>query len=379
MKKSLCILTTLFCLAGTVARAQLPDIVLPGRDTDNKKTPSSRVASVSPPGQPVTPSEAAPVATLLPTGPKPVAETVDPNEAVPSIVHAAVANAEGDKLLDRAIELLAMRQSISAATRNEVHMFGQDLIGMGLYLQTGQGLNSYRRHQLTVPVGDFKTTAVYVSDSKRLWILEQFLDRQRLGQVDLERLKEAIDLNAGAPRPTSVTAWMAVGGLPKLLVTLRENFVDFKTVGTAPASGTELIVLEGRWRGAKLAQLLPAQKAAIEAAKPISMKVWPDYLPDRVRIGIGKNDSFPYLIEYYGPGGTAKAGQGSRSGSGLMASMELVDVQFDKSLPPELFQFDPGALKAEDWTDIYKEKLGLVAPPPPAAAATAAAPTPEKQ
>ena len=168
-------------------------------------------------------------------------------------------------------------------------------------------------------------------------------------RVDLTRLRKAgHDGQAGddgqaangrAPR-------LGLGGLPKLLGALDQAF-EFKTLANATRARQPVYALRGEWRADRLAKWLPEQKDAIVAGRPVDLRKLPPPIPDHVFVLLGRDDLFPYRIEYGRD--DPKAPGGSRT----MVAINLDEVVFDEPVDASEFVFEPGDAPVLDRTEMH--------------------------
>ena len=86
------------------------------------------------------------------------------------------------------------------------------------------------------------------------------------------------------------------------------------------------------------------------------MSKLPPQLPDRVFLLVGRDDLFPYHIDFRR---SRAEGQGGRpkSESESLVTMELFEVQFGAPIDPTAFVCRPGDIEIQDWTDDYLAKI----------------------
>ncbi|MBI3840235.1 MAG: hypothetical protein HY288_20120, partial [Planctomycetia bacterium] len=152
-------------------------------------------------------------------------------------------------------------------------------------------------------------------------------------------------------------AWLALGGLPKLLMDLETSF-RFGPVAESRLDGLRVWTVEGQWKPAKLAELLPDQKATIEAGGAADTRHLSPNLPDSVVLHMGCDDLFPYRFEYWRCERPDKKAQTDGRGK-LLAVLEMFEVQLGAPIDPGRFAYQPGALQSIDRTQEYLDKLGL--------------------
>ncbi|MBI3467574.1 MAG: hypothetical protein HY000_31575, partial [Planctomycetes bacterium] len=256
-----------------------------------------------------------------------------------------------------AIAQLDQRNSIAARVRHRTLWFGQRLIGSGRYLQGPPGARLVRL-ELRTPLVDKVSTLQQVCDGRTLWIYEYSNAGKNLGRVDVEQAAVAFQVSpAAAGAPTKV---LAVGGLPQLLRNLEGGF-EFKGVERRMLGDLPAWILRGSWEREQLARLLPDQKAQIEAGEQPNYAVLPPQLPDQVVLWLGRDDLFPYRVEFRRtvPAEFMQKRNGLIDNRESSMIFEFFEVQFDVAIDPQEFTYDPGALPAEDRTAGFMKRLGF--------------------
>jgi hypothetical protein len=268
----------------------------------------------------------------------------------------------GNALLRRAVASVDGQPSISAKVRQKIDLLGRPLVGSGIYLQQGRGPQRQLRFELKLQASPKTNSTLQICDGTTLWIHEDLTDRKNLSRVDVARLRAARPKSPPGP-PSNV--WLALGGLPKLLMNLDSTF-RFGPLAESRLDALPVWTLEGQWKRAKLAELLPAQKGAIEAGQAADTRNLPPNLPDCVVLHLGCDDLFPYVIEYWRSQPADTSAKPSPRGK-LLAVLEMFEVQFGATIDPGRFAYQPGALQPIDRTQEFLDKFGLEEGPPPGA------------
>jgi hypothetical protein len=303
---------------------------------------------------------AAPAAATAPsfTGVTPVAALVDvsPTVAAPPVASYAPLVAGGTpqatELVRRSLDQLALFDSLSAQVRFHSNMFGQPLGGTGRYLQSGHAPTRVRL-ELKMPMGDDVCTLQQVCDGNALWTRRTLLDVVRLGRVDVPRVFAARQarLAAAPPVPGAPTKELAIGGLPLLVDGVRRAF-DLQTVRTATVGERQVYVVSGTLRPVMLSQLLPDQKAAIDAGQPADLKALPEQAPTHVELSIGRDDLFPYKLDFK----RIVDGKSNADEIAPMVSVEFYDVQRNIALDPVQFVYQPSDAVPVDDTEVFNSR-----------------------
>ncbi len=305
--------------------------------------------------------------------PRPAQPTAGPGVNVPLINYVDVSGAtaaaapgpDGQQLMAQAARELFQQPALEAKIRQRIDLFGHQLVGSGSYQQLGDGPEKLLRLELKLQVGNQITSLQQVSDGRFLWIRRDLPGQTSLSRIDLKQVRDAIRASGQTPAPDPGGNWMALGGLPRLLQGLNENFLFNSPPRADQVGQVPVWVLRGQWRAERLAAPLPNQRADILAGRPPRLEELPPRLPDSVMITLGRDDVlplFPYRIEYLRQDG---AGQGSGAGPPGIASprslvtMELFEVRRRADLDPRQFDYKPGDQEVADHTESYLKSLGL--------------------
>jgi hypothetical protein len=277
---------------------------------------------------------------------------------------ASSGNQDAEALVERVERNLDALGSFSAKVRNQVELFDHQVTGAGRYLQQGRGLRQLSRFELKSQAAEATFMLLEVSDGRSFWTYRELPGGPSLSQLDLERIESQLRAPTrvgGATRP----GLPPIGGLPKLLAELRQNFQFIRSADTQ-LGDRRVWVIDGQWRPERLAAAVPEQRGAIEAGKTIELKKLPAHLPEHVLLYVGQADSIPYRIEYLRRGDKSNgAGQGGLlPGYHTMVTMEFFDVRVNVPIDPREFVYQPSGLtqpkglKAIDATDAYLKSLG---------------------
>ena len=286
----------------------------------------------------------------------PAVEGPGSRDAVPT---AAVADrsARSMTLIQQAIRRLKEQESISANVRHRTELFGQKLVGSGRYYQTKSPKGLMFRLSLAVRSGDRTLSLLHICNGRTLWVRDTVDSTLQFSRIDLNRLREPQDDPAAGAAAGS--AWLPGGGLPQLLTSLQANF-DFDPPKGMEFQDVPVWALAGRWNPARLAKRLPAQLEILDDQGRLRMEHLPAQVPDRVLLLLGRDDLFPYHIDFRrtmaGDDSAADTDDGYQTSRSLV-TMELFEVQFGAALDPLLFVCNVADADAPDGTDRYLSKL----------------------
>ncbi len=167
----------------------------------------------------------------------------------------------------QAAQRLLLLPGIEAKTRQQVNIFGQHLVGSGTYLQLTNGPRLMLRLDLKLQVANRPRACSKSVMATRSGSAAARATKRHLSRVNLRRLRDVASRVGPSDVPPPPTLWMALGGLPRLLAALDTHF-DFDPPKPMTIGQGKLPVwsLEGHWKPAILANLLPDQKAEIQRA-----------------------------------------------------------------------------------------------------------------
>jgi hypothetical protein len=283
-----------------------------------------------------------------------------PASGPPPIESAPPDVSNGQELVAQAAQRLLLLPGIEAKTRQQVNIFDQHLVGSGTYLQLTKGPRLMLRLDLKLQVANQATSLQQISDGDTFWVRHSHGDETNLSRVNLRRLREVASRVGPSDVPPPPTLWMALGGLPRLLAALDTHFTfDPPKPMTIGKGKLPVWSLEGHWKPAILANLLPDQQAEIAAGERVDLSKLPPQLPHGVTVVLGRDQViplFPYGISYYRL--AAAEGEGPSPRRQLMATWELFEVRFRPDLDASLFDYRPhDAQQVDERTDEYVARL----------------------
>lgn len=264
-------------------------------------------------------------------------------------------------LLEQAIRAVESHASISARIRQTVDLFGQQLVGTGTYLEQRTGGVLRFRLETKVQHGD----QLLLCDGEYLWKLQRLHDQATLVRIDIARVLQTLEETGQTERLVKIGAWSGVGGLGKLLRGLYSNF-EFQTVEPGQLAGmviengrtaNQLNVwkLSGQWNRQRLAAMLPQQSQQILAGQPVDLSRLAEPLPHCVEVHLGRDDLFPYRIDYFRNRVADRKGQGGVSKHPIV-TVEFIGVNWNP-IDRTSFVYNPGNLDMKDQTKEFLENL----------------------
>lgn len=306
-----------------------------------------------------------------------------------------LAKTEGDNFLDYALRMLETRTSIEASIGLEINMAGTTLSGDGAYAEFWrEDSTRYEfdrmflrwemflrytdpeeaaRPQNAAPSADEEEgdeeayepelyALLRVRDPAYVWEYRKFGPQEECVRLDLVRIAQTLEEANFSPTPNQINSWPELGGLHRLLKEFRRyyEFGDMVESGALPGSTPELIyILKGRIR----------EKRAEEA----DFALGPIPRPDYISIAFGRENYFPYRIEFLSddspsPGGrTSKVEVEPRSPRSLLV-VEFREVSLDGAISADRFSFSPASMPSTnphgprfvDKTDDFLRENGLL-------------------
>ncbi len=293
------------------------------------------------------------VAWVLAWAPQELAAQTSPFPYTAQTTQPTLSPDPASTLLTRAIRLVEGHRSISARLWQRVELFGKQLEGTGIYLEQRSDEGLQLRLELKFPLDGEPCVLLQVCNGRYLWKYEKFGTSARLGRIDTLRVVQALDERGGLGGPGNLRPWPGWGGIPRLLRSLNRDF-DFSAPQAAELSGGfPTLRIEGRWKPDRLVALYPAYLGAGQGREGDASAL-PPHVPQRVVLHLGRDDLFPYRIEFRR--GESSSGTHAEH---LMAVMELREVVFNVPIGREQFHYDPGTQGYTEQTDRFLESLGL--------------------
>jgi hypothetical protein len=262
-----------------------------------------------------------------PTVSPPEPTTVRASGIAPSNRENLVPAPRAGEIIAHAARQLASHETVSAKINLHSEVFGESLTAVGQYLQ-GPAESRRVRLELKLKLGEKVCSLQQVSDGNALWSRQNTLAQTRLGRVDLQRVLAAMQ-QSGFRAGVDV---LAIGGLPMLLDSLNRSF-EFQSMRSERLGVIPTYVVLGVWKPAALAQLMADEQkppGSEPSAEPLPV---PEYLPNQIEIFVGRDDLFPYQVDYLRASNPGTHHNSDR----LLAKMKFVDVHFDTSIDPAQF------------------------------------------
>jgi hypothetical protein len=294
-----------------------------------------------------------------------------PRQPTPERAESAPARPnQGELLLRRSRAALARHKTIRAKLHQRIRLYGQEMVGAGIFVQ-GPLERNLLQLDLNIKVAGQDSYLQQRCDGRYYW-LQKFVEGVPvLTRVDVKRVEAAraalaahgetiSGVNANHPGGGGSLPMLSFGGIAYLIDQLNAWCIFAKVFeGRLPGTNqSPVLVLEGTWRPQRLLVWLPEQKAAVEKGAPIDLGKLPAMIPDRIVVSLGRDDLFPRRIEYR----VSEGRPGAKAEQGPLVQLHFEDVQFDQPADPRQFQFGSSVVSPIDDTDGYLLRQGLISP-----------------
>ena len=293
--------------------------------------------------------------------PDAIASVASPAPAIapPAAAADAGAAAESQKataLFERMATNLAAKRSISARIRLNVEMFGKQLSGSGAYLQQGTGTERLSRLELRIALPQRNAAIEQVCDGRFFWQYSDLTEKPVVTRLDLKRVVQAV--NKAGRNDRDAVLFATSGGLPKLIENLRQSF-SFSRVEAAQLDSLPVWVIAGTWQPQALAPVSPelAQQAA--GGQMVDIRKLPIQMPEQMLLYLGKDDLFPYRIEFRRRPPPQKGKSDAAAEMATVLVVELFEVRINDAVDPRQFIYQPAGVDVLDMTDYTLKSRGL--------------------
>lgn len=250
--------------------------------------------------------------------------------------------ADGDELVQLVASKLRQHVSISANVRHRIHLFGQHLVGTGMYFQLRVEDRMLINMTLKTQLDDHQSSLQQVSDGTYHWIRRHDPDTTDLTRIDMRRVRDHLSRQElPSPQPLYSPA-VNPGGLPAIV----EQLLDMYEFGVAEPStlyGVDVWEIRGTWRQPSSQD----RKRVSSTSRKSSGSMSPDDVPHQVTLTLGCDDLFPYRWEYQDPFGST------------LLSMLIYQVRINQPVDPNRFAFRPSSSGFKDGTDEYLEQIAV--------------------
>lgn len=232
------------------------------------------------------------------------------------------------------IDRIANGAAFDAKVRQRVWTAGREIVGVGTYLQAGQGTGRFNL-QLTMHDGDGKHRLQQISDGRLAWTKKIISDHVSLKRVDVGRLSEWVrEANRGKP-VEDIPVRLRIGAWTEILDTIQRDYV--LQLGTSKRK--KLLVISGTLRAAARERIQSESGA----------KEWPELFPTHVKIAVtpapdpetGFGEGLPVRMEFWSDPIDNPASTDVVRGEGRLVSLiELYSIRPITAPPVERFRFE---------------------------------------
>jgi len=264
----------------------------------------------------------------------------------------------GELMLAQATDRLERYSSVSTKIRQQAELFGMKMIGTGIYLQGPAGSHCMRL-EMKLQVENEVTSLQQVCDGTNLWILRRLGQAATLGRVEVAPVLDtqrrwSAEVGQGTATAQTGPAGIGVGGLPRVLRSLNHSFQFADPIATKLVT-LPVYEIRGVWRPDALKRMLPEKAIAPNGMADLSKL--PESVPDEVIVLLGRDDLFPYRIEYRRRKPSDDDSEPALSQ--VLLIMELYEVRANETIERRLFEYQPGDMPIAELTSQYVETMRM--------------------
>ena len=232
-------------------------------------------------------------------------------------------------LIDRAADALQIPRGIVAKVRLRGELFRQHLVGTGTYQQFNVDDSQLLKVDLKLSLHGNVASFQRINDGRSIWVRTDLPTEDGQWESRVERMDLAQWQRATSNLESPIVPW---GDLGHLLTQLQVAYA-FDGPQTMNHHGFAAWLLSGRRR-------TPAAENSSESS------------PNEVVLVLGKDDLFPYLIEFRRRD-SAAAGTEARQfvvsgGAQTLLTIEFFEVAFPSQLPRDTFRFRAGEIPVRE-------------------------------
>ena len=216
-------------------------------------------------------------------------------QTAPRALRPVAAGVEPRQVLITARLMLLKQPTLTARVGQRVRLFGHEMLGAGDYRHKITTDGVYVRFELTMEIAGQTAKVLQVRDQEFLWTDTDWEGDRQITRVDLRRARKAVRANPSISLDQSGLL-LPHGGLCDLLVSLEDSF-QFDPLAIRQLGERPVYTLRGRWTAEKLRSLVPDHSPE-SASGDLRFRL-PEHIPHEVQICLGRDDLFPYRIEYF--------------------------------------------------------------------------------
>ena len=229
---------------------------------------------------------------------------------------------------------LAYGPAFSAKVRQRVWAAGRLVMGVGTYLQAGNGTGRFNL-QIQMLDGDGEHKLQQISDGRLAWTKTEIAGHQVLKRVDVGRLDEWV---RASRKQTGLPPRLEVGAFSEMLGKINRDYAVKARRGSM--NGRQLLIISGTLHNQARARITQETK----------LDEWPELFPSHVKIAIALEDDpdtgfglgLPVRLEFRGDpllAESAKADASLQEGP-LVSLLELYSIHSIPEPQVERFLFD---------------------------------------
>lgn len=262
--------------------------------------------------------------------------------------------AQAERIVASSLARIARAETVAIRLRQRVRLGDRVLVGVGRYLQAGQGEEQRFRFETSLTSDSESFEITEVSDGIFCWLHRRIgPDPAMLHRIDIQRIRNRLE-ELGAPDPADAAPYL--GGLQRNLWWIRQWF-RFQEAVVAEIEGRPVWIVEGRWQPEILKALLPDVAAGPEGE--IRPEQLPDGFPWAVRLAVGQSDLLPCRFEFLGVPGERPVAPAPPE---PIAVVELLEIVLDGDVDATAFYYQPASEELVDITGQTVKTLGLMRP-----------------
>lgn len=265
---------------------------------------------------------------------------------------------ETAQLLHTAAQAFKQHASIAASVRQQGQLDGIRIWGSGSYLQQGRGANLRSRLELNFNIGGQTNHLLEVNDGRYLWSDRLIGYNRTITQIDVERVRSAQrETRTVSVKPSPQLTFHT--GLATLLPALEEYF-NFAPPRLELLEDLPVYLLRGRWKP-RVTGIDTTTKKRMPGDGLSPGKRLPGHVPRGVHLYLGRDDLFPYRVDFCDPAGKEEVPSvETATNDTIFFRLELFNLHLSATIDGQQFVYQPDRkLEVIDATDKYLKRLGF--------------------
>lgn len=266
------------------------------------------------------------------------------------LTDSSFTNDDPRQILLYAAKYLEQSRPLSATVRYKVNLFDQEISGLGLYVQAGQGTGRWRL-ELDGKESGINYKLAQISDGRYFYRVESVGNQRDVAFVDMESLRpsqaDSVQINLENP-------WSSIEGIPTLLRQLANHF-QFDQTEKTKLGKLDVYRLTGKWQTSAVQKLFGGTEN-----QSIQLAELPVQIPHAVQLVVGdSNDKFPlfpYRIVFYRLDETGQNTDSSRKKLKPTVMLEFYNLKRLDTAGLHLFQIETNEKRSRDLTEEYQQR-----------------------